>query len=120
MARHRDLPAGLAAVHPRYRVPHRAELAVAAVVILVVVLGDVRGAIGFSACTVLVYYAITNAAALTLGREPERKLPVQALAVAGLVGCVLLAVNLPLSSVLAGFGVLALGAVWYALRSARR
>ncbi|MEV2238977.1 APC family permease [Micromonospora sp. NPDC049891] len=119
MARHRDLPAGLAAVHPRYRVPHRAELAVAAVVILVVVLGDVRGAIGFSACTVLVYYAITNAAALTLGREPERKLPVQALAVAGLVGCVLLAVNLPLTSVLTGFGVLALGAAWYALRSAR-
>ncbi|MBQ1024352.1 APC family permease [Micromonospora sp. C95] len=120
MARHRDLPAGLAAVHPRHRVPHRAELAVAAVVILVVVLGDVRGAIGFSACTVLVYYAITNAAALTLGREPERKLPVQTLAVAGLVGCVLLAVNLPLASVLAGFGVLALGAAWYALRSARR
>ncbi|MFI7548665.1 APC family permease [Micromonospora sediminimaris] len=120
MARQRDLPAGLAAVHPRHQVPHRAELAVAAVVILVVVLGDVRGAIGFSACTVLVYYAITNAAAFTLGREPERKLPVQALAVAGLVGCVLLAINLPLSSVLAGFGVLALGAAWYALRSARR
>ncbi|GAB3856778.1 hypothetical protein GCM10029963_53730 [Micromonospora andamanensis] len=68
----------------------------------------------------LVYYAITNAAALTLGREPERKLPVQALAVAGLLGCVLLAVNLPLASVLAGFGVLALGAAWYAVRSARR
>ncbi|GIJ07449.1 APC family permease [Micromonospora andamanensis] len=120
MARRRDLPAGLAAVHPVHQVPHRAELAVAAVVILVVVLGDVRGAIGFSACTVLVYYAITNAAALTLGREPERKLPVQALAVAGLLGCVLLAVNLPLASVLAGFGVLALGAAGYAVRSARR
>ncbi|GIJ28135.1 hypothetical protein Vqi01_32970 [Micromonospora qiuiae] len=67
----------------------------------------------------LVYYAITNAAALTLGRDPARKLPVQALAVIGLVGCVLLAVNLPLASVLAGFGVLALGAAWYALRPAR-
>jgi basic amino acid/polyamine antiporter, APA family len=33
---------------------------------------------------------------------------------------VLLAVNLPLSSVLAGLGVLALGGAWYALRSARR
>ncbi|GIJ75644.1 basic amino acid/polyamine antiporter, APA family [Micromonospora phaseoli] len=120
MARHRDLPNALAAVHPRYRVPARAELAVAVAVILVVALGDVRGAIGFSSVTVLVYYAITNAAALTLGREPSRKLPVHALAVAGLIGCVLLAVNLPLSSVLAGFGVLALGAVWYAFRSARR
>ncbi|WBC12762.1 APC family permease [Micromonospora sp. WMMA1998] len=116
MARRHDLPATLAAVHPRHRVPHRAELAVAAVVIVVVALGDVRGAIGFSSCTVLVYYAITNAAALTLGRDPARKLPVRALAALGLVGCLLLAVNLPLPSVLAGFGVLALGAAWYALR----
>ncbi|SCL20775.1 amino acid/polyamine/organocation transporter, APC superfamily (TC 2.A.3) [Micromonospora nigra] len=113
MARRRDLPGALDAVHPVHRVPHRAELAVAAVVIVVVLLGDVRDAIGFSSVTVLVYYAITNAAALTLGREPERKLPVQVLAALGLVGCLLLAVNLPLSSVLAGFGVLALGAVWY-------
>ncbi|PZG17101.1 amino acid permease [Micromonospora craterilacus] len=119
MARRRDLPAALAAVHPVHRVPHRAELAVAAVVILVVALGDVRSAIGFSSVTVLVYYAITNAAALTLGREPARKLPVQALAVAGLVGCLVLAVNLPLPTVLAGFGILALGAAWYALRPTR-
>ncbi len=116
MARRRDLPAALDAVHPVHRVPHRAELAVAAVVVVVVVLGDVRDAIGFSSVTVLVYYAITNAAALTLGREPGRRLPVRALAVAGLVGCALLAVNLPLSSVLAGAGVLALGAAWYAFR----
>ncbi|KKJ93272.1 APC family permease [Micromonospora sp. HK10] len=120
MARRRDLPAGLAAVHPRTRVPHRAELAVAAVVIVVVALGGVRGAIGFSSCTVLVYYAIANASALTLGRDPARKLPVQLLAALGLVGCLLLAVNLPVASTLAGFGVLALGALWYAVRPARR
>ncbi|MEW2475676.1 APC family permease [Micromonospora gifhornensis] len=120
MARRRDLPAALAAVHPVHQVPHRAELAVAAVVILVVMLADVRNAIGFSSVTVLVYYAITNAAALTLGRDRDRKLPVQALAGTGLVGCILLAVNLPLGSVLAGFGVLALGSAWYALRPARR
>ncbi|SCG75463.1 APC family permease [Micromonospora humi] len=108
MARRRDLPGALAAVHPRHRVPHRAELVVAAVVIVVVAFGDVRGAIGFSSCTVLVYYAITNAAALTLGPS--------LLAALGLVGCLVLAVSLPLVSVLAGFGVLALGALWYAVR----
>ncbi|RQX04172.1 APC family permease [Micromonospora inaquosa] len=117
MARRRDLPGALAAVHPVHQVPHRAELAVAAVVIVVVLLGDVRHAIGFSSCTVLVYYAITNAAALTLGRDPDRRLPVRFLAVLGLVGCLLLAVNLPLGSVLAGFGVLAVGAAGYALRA---
>ncbi|MFD2767594.1 APC family permease [Micromonospora eburnea] len=116
MARRRDLPGVLAAVHPRLRVPHRAELAVAAVVVVVVALGDIRGAIGFSSCTVLVYYAIANASALTLGREPARKVPVQLLAGLGLVGCLVLAVSLPVASVVAGFGVLALGAVGYALR----
>ncbi|SCG57725.1 amino acid/polyamine/organocation transporter, APC superfamily [Micromonospora coxensis] len=120
MARRRDVPAALAVVHPVHRVPHRAELAVAAVVVVVVALGDVRAAIGFSSCTVLVYYAITNASALTLGRDPGRRLPVRALAVAGLVGCLLLAVSLPPASVLAGFGVLALGALWYAHRHHHR
>ncbi|MEU1754619.1 APC family permease [Micromonospora matsumotoense] len=119
MARRRDVPGALAAVHPVRQVPHRAEVAVAAVVIAVVALGDVRGAIGFSSCTVLVYYAITNAAASTLGRDPARRLPVRALAALGLVGCLLLAVNLPTASVLAGSGVLALGALWYALRPRR-
>ncbi|MFC4146560.1 APC family permease [Micromonospora mangrovi] len=118
MARRRDLPGALAAVHPRYGVPHRAEVAVAAVVAVVVALGDVRGAIGFSSCTVLVYYAIANASALTLGRDPTRKAPVQLLAALGLVGCLVLAVSLPPASVLAGFGVLALGAAGYALRHA--
>jgi APA family basic amino acid/polyamine antiporter len=116
MARRRDLPGALAAVHPRHRVPHRAELAVAAVVIVVVSLGDVRHAIGFSSCTVLVYYAITNASALTLGRDPGRRLPVRTLAGLGLAGCLLLAVSLPVGSVLAGFGVLAVGALGYAVR----
>ncbi|MEV4828817.1 APC family permease [Micromonospora sp. CA-248260] len=116
MARRRDVPGALAAVHPVHSVPHRAELTVAAVVVAVVALGDVRGAIGFSSCTVLVYYAITNAAAWTLGPDPTRRVPVRALAALGLVGCLLLAVNLPAASVLAGFGVLALGALWYALR----
>ncbi|AXO34123.1 APC family permease [Micromonospora sp. B006] len=116
MARRRDLPGALAAVHPRHRVPHRAELAVAVVVVAVVAVGDVRGAIGFSSCTVLVYYAITNAAALTLGRDPDRRVPARLLAALGLVGCLVLAVNLPLPNVLAGFGVLALGALGYAIR----
>ncbi|MDG4806538.1 APC family permease [Micromonospora sp. WMMD1120] len=116
MARRRDLPGALAAVHPVRQVPHRAEVAVATVVVLVVLLGDVRQAIGFSSCTVLVYYAITNAAALTLGPDPDRRVPVRALAGLGLIGCLLLAVSLPLGSVVAGFGVLAVGAVVFGLR----
>lgn len=68
----------------------------------------------------LVYYAITNAAALTLRREPGGVRPIpQLLAAAGLAGCLLLAVTLPASSVLAGAGVLAAGAAGYATRRLR-
>jgi len=63
---------------------------------------------------VLAYYAIANASALTL-RAPERRWP-RALAVAGLGGCVLLAISLPLPAVLAGAALLVAGAGAYAIR----
>jgi APA family basic amino acid/polyamine antiporter len=113
MARRHELPHALAAVHPRSHVPARAEVAVATAVALIVLAADVRHAIGFSACTVLVYYAIANAAAFTLpvGRSWPR-----AVAVVGFVGCAILAAVLPRASVLGGFGVLAVGAlVWLVL-----
>ncbi|WTO66529.1 APC family permease [Streptomyces sp. NBC_00212] len=66
MARDRHLPHALAAVHPRFGVPHQAELAVGAVVALLAATTDVRGAIGFSSFGVLAYYAIVKASAWTL------------------------------------------------------
>ena len=69
MARDRHLPHALAAVHPRFKSPHRAEVVVGVVVAAVAAVVDVRGAIGFSSFAVLLYYAIANASALTLGRK---------------------------------------------------
>lgn len=66
MARERHLPHGLAAVHPEFKVPHRTELPVGAVVAVVAATADVRGAIGFSSFGVLTYYAIANTSAWTL------------------------------------------------------
>lgn len=114
MARNRELPGWLDAVHPRHHVPHRAELAVAAVVIVVVAVADLRGAIGFSSFAVLVYYAIANASALTL-RPEQRRWP-RPLAGLGVIGCALLAVTLPLTAVVGGAAVLAAGAAVWALR----
>jgi basic amino acid/polyamine antiporter, APA family len=114
MARDRHLPHVLAAVHPRFRVPHHAELAVGAVVAILAATVDLRGAIGFSSFGVLAYYAIANASAWTLtageGR-PRRPIPV-----IGAIGCVLLAFALPLSSMVAGSVVLAIGIAAYAAR----
>jgi APA family basic amino acid/polyamine antiporter len=114
MARTGDLPAALSAVHPVHRVPHRAQLAVSAAVLLLVLTIDLRGAIGFSSLAVLVYYAIANASALRLGVE-ERRFP-PAVAVLGLLGCLVLAVTLPTTSVFAGVAVLGVGAVGWLVR----
>jgi APA family basic amino acid/polyamine antiporter len=92
MAANGDLPRPLDAVHPRHRIPHRAELAVAAVVLAVVAVTDVRGAIGFSAFGTLLYYLVANASAWTL-RPDERRFP-RALAGLGVVGCAVLAVGI--------------------------
>ncbi len=111
MARDRHLPHALAAVHPRFASPHRAELTVGAVVAVIAAVADVRAAIGFSSFAVLVYYAIANASALTLGRKMIPGV--------GLAGCVLLAVLLPITSVLVGAGVVLIGALAYSVRLLR-
>jgi basic amino acid/polyamine antiporter, APA family len=96
-------------------VPHRAELAAAALVGAAVVTVDVRGAIGFSSTLVLAYYAVANAAAWTLGPS-ERRWP-RWLAGLGLAGCLVLAASLPPTTLLAGVAVLATGvAAWLARR----
>ncbi|MFG2511413.1 APC family permease [Streptomyces sp. NPDC048584] len=112
MARDRHLPGALAAVHPRFRVPHRAELAVGAVVAVLAATVDVRGAIGFSSFGVLAYYAVANASAWTLDTRPAAR----ALPALGLAGCLVLAFSLPWISVSAGAGVLAAGAAAYGVR----
>jgi len=122
MARNGDLPRSLAAVHPRYAVPHHAELAVGVIVCVLVLTTDLRGAIGFSSFGVLVYYAVANAAAFTQGRE-HRRWP-RWLNVAGCGACAALVVTLPLAAVIAGVVVFAVGLAGRALQrhrlSARR
>ncbi|OMB93517.1 transporter [Mycobacterium sp. NS-7484] len=109
MARDHHLPHRLAAVHPRFKVPHRAEVAVGIVVALLAATVDLRGAIGFSSFAVLLYYAIANVSACTLEPLVRRRL----IPAVGLVGCLVLAFALPLASVLTGLGVVAVGAVIY-------
>ncbi|SFB45770.1 amino acid/polyamine/organocation transporter, APC superfamily [Amycolatopsis marina] len=115
MARDGHLPRTLAAVHPRTGVPHHAELAVGVAVAVLVSVADLRGAIGFSSFAVLVYYAIANASAFTLTAR-ENRAP-RAVPVIGLIGCVVLALSLPTSSVIAGAAVLAAGVLTYTLRT---
>jgi APA family basic amino acid/polyamine antiporter len=118
MAANGDLPRFLASVHPRHRIPDRAELLLGALVATVALVADVRDAIGASSFAVLVYYAIANASALTL-RAHERRWP-RALAALGMLGCIVIAASLPWPSVALGTFVLAAGAAGYAVARHRR
>jgi APA family basic amino acid/polyamine antiporter len=107
MARHQDLPGWLAAVHPRYRVPHHAEITLGVIVCILAATVDLRGVIGFSSFGVLIYYGIANASAYTQPHA-DRRWP-RALNVCGVVGCLLLVATLPWRSVLVGVGVFIIG-----------
>ena len=115
MARDGHLPAALSAVHPRFGVPHRAEVAVGAVVAAVSAVADVRAAIGFSSFAVLLYYAIANASAWTLSTSPVRRFT----PAVGLAGCLLLVVTLPHGAAIAGLAVVLLGAAVFAVQRLR-
>jgi APA family basic amino acid/polyamine antiporter len=114
MARESDLPSWLAAVHPRHRVPHRAELVLAGIICLLVLTVDLRGAIGFSSFGVLLYYFVANVAAFT--QPSDRRRWPRPLQVAGAGGCLLLVATLPWPSLTAGVAVLAVGVLYRMLR----
>lgn len=114
MASNGDLPAFLSTVHPRHKVPHRAEVLIGALVALFVSFADLRSAIGFSSFAILMYYAIANASALRLPREA--RLYPRAFAILGLVACMVLAFSLPGPSILGGCLLYLAGAGLYAFR----
>ncbi|MEI2827759.1 MAG: amino acid permease [Dermatophilaceae bacterium] len=109
MARAGDLPRRLAAVSPTSAVPVVAQVALAAAVVLLTALTDLRHAIGFSSFGVLLYYAIANAAAWTQD-DQHRRWP-RSIQVAGLVGCLVVAFTVPPLSVGGGAAVIAAGLV---------
>ncbi|MGB7962622.1 MAG: APC family permease [Propionicimonas sp.] len=108
MARERDLPVWLDAVHSRWRTPHRAEVVLALAVTTLVLTVDLRGAIGFSSFGVLLYYAVANLAAFTQPAA-QRRTPRSVQAV-GCLGCLALTATLPPGAMVSGLAVLTLGA----------
>jgi len=66
MARRKDLPGALAHVHPRHGTPDRAVLVTGALLVAVAMAGRLEAILSGAAFTILLYYAITNLAALRL------------------------------------------------------
>lgn len=106
MARTGDLPAGLARIDAQGS-PRNAVLAVGVLIGGLAALGSIKLAWSFSAFTVLVYYAITNLAALRLPRG-SRRYP-RAVPLLGLAGCLSLAFWVEPAVWAAGLALIGLG-----------
>lgn len=85
MGRRGHLPKLFARIDAAGKTPGPAVVLVAAIVAGLVCLGSIKAAWSLSAVTVLVYYAITNAAALRLA--PDARLYPRVFSWLGLVGC---------------------------------
>lgn len=114
MAREHDLPSLLSHVDARWQVPRRAEIAIGAIVLCIVLVADLRDAIGFSSFGVLIYYLIANAAAFRQA-SPARRYP-RALQVVGALGCLLLLNTLPVIASIVGTVVVVIGVAYRMLR----
>lgn len=110
MARRQDMPGILATLNPQ-ATPHYAVIAVGCAIALIVLLGNnVKTTWSFSAFNVLIYYAITNLAALQI--PTEKRLYPKWLAWIGLIACGFLAFWVEWQIWLFGMALILVGLGW--------
>ena len=113
MARRRDVPWILSRVNPQTQSPVISVLVTSIIVSLLILSGDIVFTWSFSAFTVLIYYSITNLAALKL--PDELRLYPKWISVAGLAGCLFLAFWIDFSIWIPGLVLLAIGLIWHTI-----
>jgi APA family basic amino acid/polyamine antiporter len=107
MARRGDLPSALGHVSRKHAVPDRGILLTGSVIALLAVFGTLQWVVATATFTILLYYSITNIAALRMA--PGDRLFPTAVPVVGLFSCLLLAVSLQPQTIAFGLGLLLLG-----------
>ncbi|MEG4230071.1 APC family permease [Microcoleus sp. N9_B2] len=113
MGRRLDVPRVLARLNPAGTTPYVAVIFVEITIALLILVGDVKTTWSFSAFSVLIYYAITNLAALQL--SPAERLYPQWLAWVGLAACLFLAFWVEREIWLTGLALIAAGWVLRAI-----
>lgn len=112
MGRRGDMPGRLAFIDQSGS-PPAAVIVVGTAIGALALLGDVKLTWSFSAFTVLIYYALTNLAALKLPRE--RRLYPRWVAGLGLVVCLFLAFWVERETWLIGLGLIFIGLLWHGI-----
>lgn len=118
MGRRGDMPASFAALDREGKTPSTAVILTGMVIAALVLLGNMRVIWSFSAFTVLVYYAVTNLAALRLP-PAERRYP-RWIAALGLSGCLFLAFWVERSIWASGLAITGVGLIWHAVAGRSR
>ena len=113
MGRRLDMPRVLARLNPAGTTPYVAVVVVEISIALLILMGDVKTTWSFSAFSILVYYAITNAASLQL--SPTERLYPQWLAWVGLGSCLFLAFWVERQIWLTGLALIIAGLIWRAI-----
>lgn len=109
MGRRNDLPPVFQTVHSRYRVPHLGIIITGFIILLLTVTGSFEFIVRAASFTILLYYSITNIAAL---RQPRKdQIYGRAIPVLGFIGCIIMSVSLPIEVILVGIGLLIAGFV---------
>jgi APA family basic amino acid/polyamine antiporter len=114
MGRRRDMPRILARLNRQGTTPDLAVVVVGIAIALLVLLGNVKTTWSFSAFNVLIYYAITNLAALKMP-DSERLYP-KWIAWAGLGSCLFLAFWVEPQIWQMGLGLIVAGLIWHQVR----
>lgn len=114
MGRRGDLPTATARLNHAGTTPYVAVVVVGVIVTSLAAIGSVKTTWTFSAFTVLIYYAITNLAALRLKKEDRLYSPV--FSWCGLAACLFLAFWVDWQIWLTGIGLIAVGLIWHAVR----
>jgi basic amino acid/polyamine antiporter, APA family len=113
MGRRHDLLPAFQRVHEKYRIPHLGIVVTGGIILLLTVLGNFDFILRSAAFTILLYYSITNIAAM---KQPEaEQLYGKVVPVLGLIGGIVMAVSLPVRVIVTGLVLLAVGFVirWF-------
>lgn len=113
MGRRGDMPRVLGSLNAAGTTPTAAVIVVGIAIAGLALIGNVRTTWSFSAFTVLIYYALTNLAALQL--PPSDRLYPRWIAWAGLAACLFLAFWVDWQIWLVGLGLIGVGLVWHLL-----
>lgn len=109
MSRRNDLPPFFQTIHYKYRIPHLGIVITGIVILLLTIIGSFEFILRAATFTILLYYSITNIAALKQPRKEQiygRLIPVF-----GLIGCLIMSLSLPFNVIITGIGLLFVGFV---------